>query len=72
MGVKEEVLNTQRQGKVKIPVSNWKAPGPDQVQGYWLKNFTSLHNGIEDQLQECVASGIVPSWMTWRVELYSL
>lgn len=22
---------------------NWKAPGPDQVQGFCLKNFTSLH-----------------------------
>ena len=22
-------------------VSNWKAPGPDLVQGYWLKNFSS-------------------------------
>ena len=23
--------------------SNWKVPGPDGVQGFWLKNFTSLH-----------------------------
>ena len=25
----------------KMP--NWKAPGKDGVQGYWLKKFTSLH-----------------------------
>ena len=25
----------------KIP--KWKCPGPDGVQGYWLKNFTELH-----------------------------
>ena len=28
----------------KVP--NWKAPGPDQVHGYWLKNFSSLHERI--------------------------
>ena len=24
---------------------NWKSPGPDLVQGFWLKNFSSLHEG---------------------------
>ena len=23
-------------------VSNWKGPGPDGVQGFWLKNFKAL------------------------------
>ena len=35
----------------KIP--NWKSPGPDGVQGYWLKNLTSLHQRIASQLNEC-------------------
>ena len=26
----------------KLP--NWKAPGPDDVQGYWFKKISSLHN----------------------------
>ena len=25
-------------------VPNWKCPGPDGVQDYWLKNFLSLKN----------------------------
>ena len=25
-------------------LSNWKAPGPDLVQGYWLTNFTNIHD----------------------------
>ena len=29
---------------------NWKAPGKDGVQGYCLKNFTSLHSRIAVQL----------------------
>ena len=28
----------------KLP--NWKTPGPDGVQGYWLKNLPSLHDRI--------------------------
>ena len=27
-------------------VSNWKYPWPDGVQGYWLKNFSALHETI--------------------------
>lgn len=25
------------------PLLNWKAPGIDQVQNFWLKHITSLH-----------------------------
>ena len=32
----------------KMP--NWKAPGKDSVQGYWLKNLTLFHPHIPVQL----------------------
>ena len=47
----------------KIP--NWKAAGPDGVQGYWLKNLSSLHDRIACQLNAVVESGDVPAWMTY-------
>ena len=47
----------------KIP--NWKAAGPDRVQGYWLKNLSSLHDRIACQLNTVVKSGEVPAWMTY-------
>ena len=28
----------------------WKSPGPDGVQGYWIKNLSNLHNSIALQL----------------------
>ena len=31
---------------------NWKAPGKDGVQGYWLKNLTLLHPHIAVQLDQ--------------------
>ena len=57
-------------GKVRSQlrkVPNWKAPGPDCVQGYWLKNFRSMHGKIAQQLQECVNQMDVPHWMTTGV-----
>ena len=43
---------------------NWKSPGPDLVQGFWLKNFNSLHERVRLQLKECPDSGFVPGWLT--------
>ena len=46
----------------KVP--NWKSPGPDGVQGYWIKNFKSLHDIIANQLDGCLQENTVPEWMT--------
>ena len=43
---------------------NWKSPGSDLVQGFWLKNFSSLHERVRLQLKECLDNGFVPSWLT--------
>ena len=45
-------------------MTNWKAPGPDGVQGFWFKKFTSVHKSIVEGLQECLVIGEVPKWMT--------
>ena len=65
--VKDGLKNVQQQEGFQIDVKkekkqlrkvpNWKAPGPDQVHGYWLKNFSSLHERIAQQLQECLVRG---------------
>ena len=47
----------------KIP--NWKAPGPDGVQGFWLKNLTSLHERIAIQMNDMINNGdTIPAWST--------
>ena len=45
-------------------MSNWESPGPDLVQGFWLKNFSSLHERVRLQLRKCLDSGFVPGWLT--------
>ena len=45
-------------------MSNWKAAGPDHVQGFWFNKATSLHPKLKQHLQECVNDGSVHTWMT--------
>ena len=49
-------VNVKKQEKIDITTGslkkiigrmpNWKSPGPDLVQGFWLKNFNSLHERV--------------------------
>ena len=50
--------------KILTRMPNWKSPGSDLVQGFWLKNFSSLHERVRLQLKECLDNGFVPSWLT--------
>ena len=50
--------------KILGTMPNWKSPGPDLVQGFWLKNFSSVHERVRLQLKECLESGFVSSWLT--------
>ena len=53
--------------KILGRMPNWKSPGPDLVQGFWLKNFSSLHERVRLQVKECLDSGFVPSWKDFTV-----
>ena len=37
--------------KMAKKIKNWKAPGKDEVHGYWIKHLTSLHERLAVQLQ---------------------
>ena len=50
--------------KILGRMPNWKSPGPDLVQEFWLKDFSSLHERVRLQLKECLDSGFAPSWLT--------
>ena len=50
--------------KILGRMPNWKSPGPNLVLGFWLKNFSSLHERVRLQLKECLDSGFVPRWLT--------
>ena len=46
--------------KLLSKMAPWKAAGPDGVQGFWLKNFTKLHERLSAQMQEIISSGRPP------------
>ena len=52
--------------KILRRMPDWKSPGPDLVQGFWLKNISSLHKRVRLQLKECLESEFAPSWLTRR------
>ena len=45
---KREKVDITKESLRKIfgKMSNWKSPGPNLVQGFWLENFSSLHGRI--------------------------
>ena len=47
----------------KIP--NWKAPGPDGVQGYWINKLTALHERMADHMNDLINNRVtIPVRMT--------
>ena len=71
--VKKELERDEGENKIDITkdrmmsvmkkMPNWKAPGRDNVQGYWLKNLTPLYDKLIVYLQDCLDSGVVPDWL---------
>ena len=62
---KEKIdITTGNLKKILGRMPNWKSPGPNLVQGFWLKNFSSLHKMVRLQLKECLDNGSVSSWLT--------
>ena len=55
------IIEDIRTGVSKM--ANWKAAGPDLVQGYWFKKLPGLHPRLQLYLQECMHQRNVPEWM---------
>ena len=59
----QDVTPTKIQERIR-KISNWKAPGPDGVHGYWIKMLVSMQERIALHLQSCITRGEVPDWIT--------
>ena len=60
----ETDITTGSLKKILGRMPNLKSPGPDLIQEFWLKNFSSLHERVTLHLKECLDSGFMPSWLT--------
>ena len=71
--VELEFSTTEKQADINITegdirsgvskMANWKAAGPELVQGFWFKKLTGLHPRLQECLQNCVCQANVPEWM---------
>ena len=57
-------IRTDKLKKQLQRVKNWKAPGPDELLGCWIKTFISCHNRMAAQLQLCFEMNEIPNWLT--------
>ena len=46
------VINENKVKKKCSKMPNWKAPGHDGVQGFWIKTLDKMHERIATQLNE--------------------
>ena len=71
----EEMVKLEQQNvvisedKLKIQcckIPNWKAPGHNVFQGFWMKRLDKMHERILTQLNQILeATKEIPSWMTY-------
>ena len=62
----ELIITTDLVSKQARKIPNWKAPGRDGVQGFWIKRFNSLHKRIAVLLNSILNSNEeLPEWMTY-------
>ena len=67
LGQQNGVINEDKVKKQCIKMPNWKAPGHDGVQGFWIKRLDKMHERIATQLNEILeGTKEIPSWMTYR------
>ena len=58
-------ITTEMIKKQVKKTSNLKSPGPDGVQGYWLKKLTALSERIAKQMDNIInIKEDIPKWMT--------
>ena len=50
--------------KILRKMPTWKAPSPDCVQGFWLKNIKSIQEGLRRNMLKRLENGKLPMWMT--------
>ena len=57
-------ITTDKLKKQSRRVKTRKAPGPDGLQGYWIRTFTSCHERNATQLQLCFEMNVTRDWLT--------
>ena len=80
--IKSELLNLDREEDIIISkkdlkkmlqkLPQWKTPGKDGLQGYWIKAFKSLYGQLLNFFNLFLQSGKTPDWMLWGKTVHSI
>ena len=59
------VISVEKVTKQCRKMPNWKSPGKDGIQGYWIKNLSNFHERIAVQREKILmGDDSIPAWMT--------
>ena len=62
---KQVVISIKKVTNQYRKVPNWKASGKDDVQGYWIKNVSNVHERIAVRKNKIlIGDDSLPAWMT--------
>ena len=60
---KDRKLNLATLRRILKRIGNWKAPDHDEIYGFCLKRYTSIHNRLAQQ-RKCLQEVNIPEWIT--------
>ena len=64
VNIHENVEITEKDVTMQLrKMPNWKAPGLDRIQGFWLKRLASQHQRLTEEMNENIQSLSIPSWL---------
>jgi hypothetical protein len=58
-------IRTMETTSFLLQAQNWKSPGSDQIQNYWLKPFPAAHRHITKNFNTIMEEpDMIPDWLT--------
>ncbi len=60
-----EITVTENDIRHKLTTTaNWKAPGPDLIQAFWMKKFTNVHQRMARHMNDIIRDpSTIPNWL---------
>jgi len=63
LDVREPVIDVEGFSQCLRRLRNWAAPGPDGIQGFWIKRFPALHDVLVHHYNDMLSDGsMIPGW----------
>jgi len=56
-------ITTEQVSQLIAKTLNWKAPGPDGINNFWIKRFTATHSYLAHYFNQFMDAGNIPDFL---------